>query len=208
RLVRQLLTETMLLFVLGGAVGLLVARAMTTALVSLLPALPIPVDVSLPLDGRALAFTAGLSMIAAVLSGLVPALHASTADVVSALKDESTGHFGWLRLRNAFVIAQVAFSILLVVSAGLLVRALQRASTVDLGFDPRGVELTSLDLSMAGYTPATGLVFARELVTRVAELPGVRQAAVASTGEPIGDGRRPGLLTVPGVAGPSGQSLF
>jgi predicted permease len=208
RLVRQLLTETMLLFTLGGAAGLLVARAMTTALVSLLPALPIPEDVSLPLDGRALAYTAGLSMIAAVLSGLVPALQTSKADVVSALKDESSGPFGWLRLRSAFVVAQVTFSILLVVAAGLLMRALQRASAVDLGFDPRGVELTSLDLSMAGYTSATGLVFARELVTRVSELPDVQQAAVASTGEPIGDGRRPVLLTVPGVAGPSGQSLF
>ena len=125
RLVRQLLAETLMLFSLGGVAGLAMARALTSLLVSLLPALPFPVDVSLALDVRAVLFSAGLVLAAALLSGLAPALQASKADVVSALKDDAQAP-ARLRLRHAFVIAQVAFSILLVVVAGLFVRALQR----------------------------------------------------------------------------------
>jgi predicted permease len=79
-----------------------------------------------------------------------------------------------------FVIAQVAFSLLLIVGAGLFVRALQRVASVDLGFDPNGVETASLDLSLGGYTNATGPLFARELVERVKKLPGVESASLAA----------------------------
>ena len=89
RLVRQLLTETAMLFVLGGAAGLLLARAMTSLLVSRLPTLPFPVDLSLTLDGRVIAFTAGLSLVAALVSGLAPALQASKADVLSGLRNDA-----------------------------------------------------------------------------------------------------------------------
>src|SRR5436309_9670118 len=81
RLVRQLLTETLMLFVLGGGGGLLLARMATSLVVRLLPAVPLPINVALALDSRAIAFTGGLSLLAAVLSGLAPALHASRADV-------------------------------------------------------------------------------------------------------------------------------
>ena len=211
RLIRQLLTETMLLFVLGGAAGLLLARWMTSILVAwLLPEFPVPVNLSLPLDGRVVAFTTGLSLVAALFSGLAPALQASKADVVSALKAETQGPADRLRLRNAFVVAQVAFSILLVVAAGLLGRALERVSVTERGFDPRGVELASLDLSLAGYTEATGPAFTRALVDRVRDLPGVQAATLADqTPMPgvirymLGDG-----LTVPGVTPPNGQPFF
>ena len=83
RLIRQLLTETVLLFVLGGTAGLLLAHGMTSVLVSRLPTLPFPVALSLTLDGRVVAFTVGLSLMAALLSGLAPALEASRADVLS-----------------------------------------------------------------------------------------------------------------------------
>ena len=89
RLIRQLLTETVLLFVLGGTTGLLLARGMTSVLVSRLPTLPFPVSVSLTLDGRVFAFTAALSLVAALLSGLAPALDASKADVLSGLKNDA-----------------------------------------------------------------------------------------------------------------------
>ena len=179
RLVRQLLTETALLFVIGGTAGVALARGMTSLLLAALPAFPVPVNLSLPLDGRVLAFAAAVSLLAAVLSGMAPALHASRTDVISALKDESQGPSDRLRLRNAFVVAQIAFSILLVVAAGLLGRALGRVTTTDQGFDPRGVEVASIDLSMAGYTDETGSVFAREFLERLRRLPGVESAALA-----------------------------
>jgi predicted permease len=210
RLVRQLLTETLLLFVLGGAAGLWLARGMTSLVVSLLPAFPVPVNLSFPLEGRVVAFTTGVSLLAAALCGLIPALQASKADVVSALKDEEQGPSGRTRLRNAFVVAQVAFSIMLVVAAGLLGRALGKVTASYRGFDPRGIELASIDLSMGAYDEATGRLFARDLVTRVRELPGVQTATLADRA-PI-PGVRFGMfgdgLSVPGVAPPDGQPLF
>ena len=98
RLVRQLLTETTMLFLLGGAGGLMLARVMTSLIVSRLPAppaLPFPVDISIALDGGAVLFTMLLSLLAAVLAGVVPALQASKTDVVSALKDEGQGVVGF-----------------------------------------------------------------------------------------------------------------
>ena len=178
RLVRQLVTETVLLFAIGGTAGVLLARGMTRLLLAALPAFPVPVNLALPLDGRVLAFAVCLSLVAALLSGIAPALHASKADVVSALKDESQGPSDRLRLRNAFVVAQVAFSILLIVAAGLLGRALGRVTAADQGFDARGIEVASVDLSMAGYTDATGRQFASELAERVRRLPGVESATV------------------------------
>ena len=208
RLIRQMLVESMLLFLLGGAAGLAIARVMTTLLVSLLPTLPLPVGVTLSLDARALAFTLGLSLVAAVLSGLAPALSESKAEVVSALKADARGGPDRLRLRNAFVVGQVAFSIVLVVGAGLFVRALQRATEINPGFDPRGVELAALDLSLAGYTADTGRVFTRELIQRVRELPGVQSAALAAMVPLGGGGLGLGGLTVPGVQPPGGARFF
>jgi hypothetical protein len=179
RLVRQLMMETIVLFVLGGVAGLVLARVMTTMLVARLPALPFPVAVSLALDMRVIAFTAGLSLIAALASGLNPALQASAGDPVVDLKDGAHGPPGRSRLRHAFVVAQIAFTIVLVVSAGLFGRALARAGSANPGFDPRGVELASLDLSMAGYTFVTAPRFAHELIGRVRQLPNVEAATIA-----------------------------
>ena len=208
RLVRQMLVEATLLFLIGAAAGLALARVMTTLLASMLPTLPVPVDVSLPLDARAIAFTVGLSLVAAVLSGLAPALHGSKWEVLSGLKSDAQGGPERLRLRNAFVVGQVAFSIVLVVAAGLFVRALQRAADIDPGFDPRGIELAALDLSLGGYTNETGRVFASELIERVREVPGV-QAAALSAMVPLGAGGLSlGGLSVPGVRPPQGRRYF
>jgi predicted permease len=208
RLVRQMLTESTLLFLIGGAAGLMLARVMTDALVSMLPAVPIPIDLTLALDARAVAFTLGLSLVAAVLAGLAPALHASRAELVGGLKSDGPGGPERMRLRHAFVISQVAFSIVLVVSAGLFVRALQRAGDVDPGFDPHGVELAQLDLSLAGYTPDTGRVFSRELIRRVREIPGVQSASLSAIMPLGGSGLGLGGLSVPGAEPPKGRRFF
>jgi predicted permease len=199
RLVRQLLTETLLVCALAGVAGVLLARGLTSLLVRNLPALPFPIDVSLALDGRVIAFTTGLSFAAALLSGLVPALQASKTDVVAPLKEES-GLIGRSRLRSAFVVTQVAFGIVVVIAAGLFVRALERAGTVDPGFDSHDVDLATIVLSTAGATDATGPGVARNLVERVRSLPGVESATMARVFP--GGFERIGLgaLSLPGAA--------
>jgi predicted permease len=200
RLIRQLLTETVLLFGLGGTSGLLLARGMTSVLVSRLPTLPFPVSLSLTLDGRVIAFTVGLSLLTALLSGLVPALDVSKADVMSSLRNDAP-LVGGVRLRHAVVIGQVAFSIVLIIGAGLFIRALQRAASIDPGFDRHGVELMSIDLTQGGFTNMTGPPFVRELVDRVRQVPGVETATIAS-GLPGGFEVWREALTVPGGSSP------
>ena len=207
RVVRQLLTETTLLFAVGGLAGLLMARVLTSLLVSLLPAFPVPVNVSVPLDGRVVAFSLVISFVAALLCGLAPALHASKADVVSALKDDAPVPTDRLRLRNAFVVAQVAFSVVLVITAAILVRDVDRVTSVDRGFDSRQVDVASVNLSMAGYTATTGSAFARQLIERVRAIPGV-EAASLSDRQPNPGSMVMGGLTVDGVSPPQGQPYF
>jgi predicted permease len=198
RLVRQLLTESSLLFLLGGAAGLALARGMTPLLLSLLPAVSVPIDLSIALDGRVVSFALAVSFAAAVLSGLAPALHASKADVVTALKDDVQGPSDRLRLRSAFVVAQVAFSLALVVTAGLLVSALQRTSGASQGFDSTNVEAVSLDLSLGDYSEASGFAFASELASAVRQLPFVQSSTLAAAA-PGGGGLRFAVV-IPGGA--------
>jgi predicted permease len=206
RLTRQLLSETLLLFALGGTAGLLVARSMTSLVLAAVPGFPVPIEISLPLDLRVFAYTGALSLAAALMSGLAPALHVCRADVVTGLKHESSGVGETLRMRSAFVVAQVALSIALVVVACLLVKALERTGAVDRGFDARGVETASLDLASAGYTPVSGARFARDLVERLRAVPDV-EGAVLSQFLP-GRGGADVDLAVPGVEPPIGQSYF
>jgi putative ABC transport system permease protein len=204
RVVRQMLTETVLLFAMGGLAGLVLARVITRLLFLLLPQFPVPVNLSVPLDGRVVAFALVLSFIAALLAGMAPALHASKSDVVTVLKDEVQGPSDRMRLRNAFVIAQVACSILLVVVAGLLVRGFDDVVSVNQGFDPRSVDMASLDLTMGGYTEATGRAVIRELRERLAMIPGVQYASVADR-PPGPAGRSFGSISVPGATASDGR---
>jgi hypothetical protein len=147
-------------------------------------------------------------LIAALFSGLTPALQASKADVVATLKGDEQGPSDRFRLRGAFVIAQVAFSILLVIGAGLMGRALHKAASIDTGFETRGVELATLNLRLANYTNATGPVFLDTLVSRVRALPGVAAASLAQQ-MPMGDViPAPGKARIPGRTAPDGKPTF
>ena len=205
RLVRQLLTETVVVFCLGGALGLAVARGMLL-LVPLLPALPFPVSVPVSLDLRVVVFTAALSLVAALASGLAPAFKGSKADPVTALKEDSSSSLGGSRLRSAFVVGQIALSLLLMVLAGLFVRALRYAGASDPGFDPHGVEIASLDLSMAAYTDSTRLPFWRDVIDGVRQLPEVEAASLARV--PPGGFEGIGLGTVTAGGTPSSAEPF
>ena len=207
RLVRQLLTETLILFTLGASVGLLVARLATTALFLLLPAFAVPVHLSLSLDRNVLLFTAALSSAAAMVFGLAPALHASRTDVAGMLKGESQGPADRHQLRSLFVVAQIALGLVLVICAGLLVRALGRTTSQPSGYSTAGIETAVVDMKRTGYSDEKGAALARELLARVLALPDVMTASLASSvpGElrslPYG-------LTVPGLVPPSGADSF
>ena len=199
RLARQLLAETALLFAVGCVLGLLLSRWLHAMLLALLPQLPVPVGIDMPIDARVLAFAIGLSLTAAVLSGLAPAMQASRADLVPALKADGAAAGGRLRLRSAFLVGQVAMSLLLVVTAGLFMRALGRASAIDPGFDASNVDVVMLDLSLAQFDETSGPVFGKDLVDRARTRPGVESAALV-TDLPLDGGRMGfGGIRTPGL---------
>ena len=209
RLVRQLITETVLLFAAGGGLGLLLTQWLTSLLLAVLPTLPVPIGIDFVVDWRVMLFAAGVSLVAAVLCGVVPALQASKPELVPALKaDGGTRAGGRLRMRSAFIIAQVTVSLVLVIAGGLFVRALGRAASIDPGFDDRNVDVITLDLALTGYQQPDALAFADRLRTRVRALPGVQAAAFAAD-LPL-DGNRMGFgtLRVPGLQPPNGADSF
>ena len=206
RLVRQLLTETAVLFMAGGISGLLLSQILTRLLLSVIPQLPVPLRIDISTDWRVLAFTAGVSLASAILCGLAPALQALRTSLVPSLKSDALdGQPSRLRLRNVFVVGQVTLSLVLVISAGLFLRALQQAGNAPTGFDARNVDVIALDLSLAGYQEDSGQVFLRQLLDRIRQFPGVH-AASATVDLPL-DGGRMGLggVAIAGVPSPSGR---
>jgi len=183
RLVRQLLTESIMLSLIGGLVGLLLAFWGTSILQTFKPPISTPLTFDFSIDIRALVFTLIVSLITGIVFGLAPAMQSSKPDLVQALKGESAVHgkahkkYG---LRNLLVIFQVALSLVLLIGAGLFVRSLQNANSIDLGFQSSNVLLTSFDLHLSGYNSANGRGFYEQLLDRGKSLPGVRNATLAS----------------------------
>ncbi len=184
RLIRQLLTESILLAALGGLAGLLVARWTTILLISSFPDTPFPLALDFGLDGVILAFAFALSIVTGVICGMAPALQSSRSDMVSALKsDGPIGKGGGRRfgLRNVLVVAQVSISLVLLIAAGLFIRSVQNAQNIDPGFDVDNALVMMLDAGLEGYSPDEGRLFYRDLIERVTSLPGVRAATVAQS---------------------------
>ncbi|MGB6596959.1 MAG: ABC transporter permease [Candidatus Acidiferrum sp.] len=191
RLLKQLLTEGLLLSVLGGAGGLAVAYWARHALVLLFPARA-GVSMYLPgdLDWRVLALTAGVCLFSTLLLGLFPAVQASKIDLAAALKSEMAGVVGghgksWAR--SALVVLQVSLSFVLLVGTALLVQSLQNIRTTNPGFTTDRVLNTAVDLVSAGYDVPRAKAFQDELLDRVVALPGVESAAFARV-TPLGYG--------------------
>jgi len=189
RIVRQLLTESMALSVVGGAAGIALAYALTQGLVALDP-LKIPRVQDIALDGRVLAFTAAISALTGVLFGIVPALQSSRTDLQSVLKEggrDSRVGAGWLR--RVLVTSEIAASVVLVAAAMLLARSFARLLDVDAGFNPAHVLTLRTSLPNATYTDSAAMVRAyAEVGRRLRESPGV-QAAGAVTGLPMASTR-------------------
>jgi predicted permease len=179
RLIRQWLTESVLLGIIGGAAGLLLALWANDLLVSYARATPLAA-LDLRLDYRVLAFTLGVSVVTGIIFGLAPALQASRLDIVTALKSEDAARAGVRRsrLRAAFVTAQVTLSVVLLVGAGLFIRSLQSAHRIDPGFGVERALTVPLNPGLLRYKRAEGANFYRELLARVAAQPGVESASM------------------------------
>jgi predicted permease len=185
RLVRQLLTEGLVLSGLAGAGGWLVGTWCRSALVLLMPNLsgrqPL---LNASFDGRVLAVSATACLVSTFFFGLMPALQASRVDVVAALKANANGVVGGhrsSRLRSALIVTQVALSFLLLVGVGLLLESLQAMRTGNPGFTTTSVLMTQVDLRSAGYDVTRAQNFQQTILERVRTLPGVHDAAFAGT---------------------------
>jgi macrolide transport system ATP-binding/permease protein len=180
RIVRQLLMEGTLLSLGGAIVALAIARLTGGLLVALVPPTGLPVSMTAQLDWKLVGFTLAISVAAAIIFGLAPALQSSHAEPAIALREEATtqmgGRGGWMR--SALVVVQVALSVITLVSAGLFLRSLNKAQSFDPGFNPRNVVMASAALFPGRYNAAAGRDFYRRAVQRLEALPGVQSATL------------------------------
>ena len=205
RLIRQLLTESMLIALLGGVLGSLVAiwsfEAIVGFVFSHLPHGAPPVAVGVGPDVRVLGYAVLLTLTTGIVFGLIPALQASRPDVNTALKQSGTdGKTADGFLRHALVGTQVAVSMVLLIAAGLLLRGLYLAQTIDPGFEMRNVATVSFDLRGQGYDAARAGIFQRQVMDRLAALPGVETVAQAGN-TPLSDSHRGTMVSLLGQAG-------
>ena len=172
QLIRQLLIESFILSLTGAGVGFLLAAGAARAISNFQLPLPFPVVFDFNVDWRVALFTLGLSIITALVFGLVPALRASRPDLVDALKDGQSlfGGSGRSRLRNALVIVQVALSLVLLATAGLFLRSLGNASSIDIGFKSDNVLIMSMDPKLQNYSHDKNLQFLSQVRERVSAL--------------------------------------
>ena len=180
--VRQLLAESVVLGLLGGAAGTTLAFALTRLLTTLDLPLPVPLNFDVRVDARVLAFTALVALVAGVLAGLAPALRVSRQNLVSDLRGEAAGAAVAGRrwsLRDGLVVGQIAVTLALLVVAGLVARSLSAAQHANLGFRTSGLAILSSDLGMARYDDAAARAFWDRALERVRALPEVENAAFA-----------------------------
>lgn len=200
-LVRQLLVETTLLALLGGAAGVVLASWTLGVLMSFQPPLPVPVELDVSIDRTVLLFTLAVSTAAGFAFGLVPALQATSPDVAPTLKNEAgaRGRRGRFDVRNALVVVQVAFSFVLLIGAGLFVRSLQKAQGIDPGFDVGPAALLWPDTDLSGsMSEAERRAFLAELEERLLAHPAIDRVAWADR-LPLGAGVQTGGYVLPGV---------
>jgi len=189
RIVRQLLTESALLALLGGGAGWLLAYWGTALVHASTPPIPYPIDLNFSPDLYVLKWMVAVTLATGVIFGLLPALMASRPDLLAVIKSAAAGQpYGKRRWnwRSALVVAQVAISIVVLICAGLFLRSLHKALKLDPGFRTENLVTMKLDPGLLAYTEAAGKRFYAETLRRVAALPGVRAASLAAF-LPLGD---------------------
>jgi predicted permease len=185
RVVRQLLTESVMLSVLGGTLGILFAYWGAHAIVSFVSSnQPRPLGFATGVDLRVLGFTVAVSLLTGILFGIAPTLRSARVDLTPALKEcersfASSGRAvgKWFSIGNALVVAQVALAIVVLVGAGLLVRTLQNLRSIDVGFDSHNILIFGIDPTQIGYKGPQVDSFYRDLQGRLSETPGVKSAS-------------------------------
>jgi predicted permease len=190
RLIRQFLTESMLLAALGGVAGLLIAQWTQHLLWSLRPPF-FPQDFTISLDARVMFFALGISLVTGLLFGLAPAWTATRPSLTTMLKEESNGSAAGSPLfsfRNALVAAQISLSVIALIIAGLFIRSLRNAQQTDPGWDTHNIALLAANLSAQGYTAETTTAYYRRAIELARATPGVADATVATGGLLAGGG--------------------
>ena len=213
RIIRQLVTESLMLSLASGAAGLVLATWLVGALLAFAPALPegIRVAVDLRLDWRVFAYAVGFSTVTGILFGLAPAVHSSRTEVAAVLKNDGVAFAGVHRRgrsRTALVVAQVALSVLLLIGASLLLRSLDNVRPTKLGFASDNMVVAWLNLDdIAGYDLARTQAFYGDLLERTSALPGVQNVSLVD-GMPGGfmGGQRRGT-EIEGYQAPPGEDL-
>lgn len=184
RIVRQLLTETLLLALLGGGVGLLIALWVTDMISAFANRFPIdaPIRFDFSLDARVFLFALVVAVVTGILAGILPAWRSASGDLHETLKEggRSSGGAGRRRLRSAFVVAQVAVSLALLICAGFFLQSLNNARTMDFGFRADNLLLVAADPSLQRYDQPRARRFFRDLIEHVEALPGVESATASS----------------------------
>ena len=205
RIVRQLLTESMLLAGLGGLCGVLLAQWAVIVLVGLV-AREAPLNTR-P-DAGVLAFTIGVSIVAGLLFGLIPALQASRTNLSSAMKEKTRIRSGFLKfsLSSLMVVLQVGLSMVLLTGAGLFARSLVKLQSEDVGFDRSNLLLLGIDPRLAEYKPAQLATLYQQLIDRLGSLPQVKSVSMA-TYAPMSGTRRTSSVKVPGFTPQTSEEL-
>jgi predicted permease len=183
RIVQQLVTESLLLALLGGITGIGLAIAIAKGLLAFLPENPTGYAISSSPDMRVLCFAIGLSLLTGLLFGLMPAWQAARPNIAGTLKTTAasvSGGSGQITLRKSLVAAQIMLSMLLLVGASLFIRSLANLHSVNPGFQTEKLAQFELDLSSSGYDPAHAHAFYGQLETRLARLPGVESVGIAT----------------------------
>ncbi|HJX92784.1 MAG TPA: ABC transporter permease, partial [Pyrinomonadaceae bacterium] len=208
RLIRQLLTESVLLSVVGGVVGLVLAYWMLGALRWLSPS-NIPRVPSIHMDSRVLAFTFAIAVLTGILFGMVPALQTSRMNLSEALKEGARNVTGGRheRLRKLLVVSELALSLVLLISAGLLIRSFISVERVNPGFNAQNVLGMRLSVAGTSYKGDRREIFYRELLERVRRLPGVTSASIADN-LPLSGGIGWGGITIEGYQPSAGQEMI
>ncbi len=181
RIVRQLLTESLIISLAGGAAGLVMAHWAGNALSSIRVASDIPIHFDFHIDYRVFGYAMLVALVAGVLSGLAPGIHAARANLVDVLKEggRSGGGSGRQPVRSFLVAAQVAVSLVLLVTTALFVQSMNNVSETDPGFRMENRIMFAVDTTLRSYDEETAQAFFRDLLERVRNLPGVRSAATA-----------------------------